>query len=156
SLHGEVVRVTVWPDGDYDAAARPDATWVGKWISTVGLMQPPVRRHGRTKPELVVYVTEATQSHIISDDEATFRFGGATVQRAASRPHNRAILDAMHAARHAPTAAQTPAAVRMVGSVGASTTPVANAPQRTRTRKFVAAGPCYIATAIYGDDALET
>ncbi len=38
---GSVFKVSIWSDGLAALSKKPDASWVGKWISVVGLMEPP-------------------------------------------------------------------------------------------------------------------
>jgi hypothetical protein len=91
---GRIVKVSIWPAGLVKLRQKPDPSWVGKWVSVTGLMDPPYSnpRYGYT--HLSVTVEEAQQLHIIGEDEAKYRLGvaGGVRTRAVSAQDNRKVL----------------------------------------------------------------
>ena len=41
---GSIVKIAIWSDGLQALADPPDRSWVGTWISVVGLLEPPYSR----------------------------------------------------------------------------------------------------------------
>mgnify|MGYP007025911910 FL=1 len=39
--HGKIFKISIWSEGLASISKKPDASWIGKWISVVGLMEPP-------------------------------------------------------------------------------------------------------------------
>ncbi|WP_431858725.1 hypothetical protein [Azospirillum sp.] len=70
---GRVAKVNIWSDGLKKLAQAPDASWVGKWISVTGLVDPPFenKKHGYT--HLSITLTEANQLRVIDEGEAKRR-----------------------------------------------------------------------------------
>jgi len=75
---GQAVKLAIWVDGlDVIKPHVPDETWVGRWVSVVGLVDPPfsnkVRSHSYT--HLSITITAAGQIQTIAEQEAKFRLG---------------------------------------------------------------------------------
>jgi len=92
---GEIVKISVWSEGLAVVTQRPDQSWVGKWISVVGLMEPPYRSRKYKYSHLSITVTHANQIHFITESEAIFRLSGTMSRPSGSSPHstNRELLD---------------------------------------------------------------
>jgi hypothetical protein len=95
---GEIVKISIWSEGLASLTRPPDKSWEGKWLSVVGLLEPPFRSPKYGYSHLAVSITEASQLHVISQPEAKFRLSGAGASSAGiPQPgDNRGILDGMH------------------------------------------------------------
>ena len=38
---GQIFKIAIWSEGLAAISKKPDASWVGKWVSVVGLIEPP-------------------------------------------------------------------------------------------------------------------
>lgn len=94
---GNVVKISIWSEGLSAVAQRPDRTWRGRWISVVGLMEPPFYSSRFGYSHLAVSVTQANQMHVIAAPEARFRLAGTSSRSGGpARPaDNQQILDGM-------------------------------------------------------------
>ncbi|MDZ4179156.1 MAG: serine/threonine protein kinase [Coriobacteriia bacterium] len=88
---GSIVKVAIWSDGLAAMTDRPSGSWVGKWVSVVGLVEPPYNSQQYGYSHIAVNVTAAGQLRIINEDQARYRLGSA------SRPNNGRILEQMTA-----------------------------------------------------------
>lgn len=70
---GKIVKITIWSTGLATFKSNPDDSWIGKWISVVGLMEPP---YARSKyPHPTITVSKSNELSIITHEEAQFRLG---------------------------------------------------------------------------------
>jgi serine/threonine protein kinase len=69
------VCLTLWPDALSRLETVPDETWVGQWISAVGLIEPVTSDRGGVPHQKDVSITieEQGQSQRISEAEASYR-----------------------------------------------------------------------------------
>ena len=74
---GEIVKISIWSDGLGELKQRPDESWVGKWISVTGLLEPPFRSAKHHYSHLAVSITQANQLHFISKAEGRYRLAAA-------------------------------------------------------------------------------
>ncbi len=76
---GEGVKISIWSEGLDSLTQLPDRSWIGKWLSVVGLMEPPYRNPKLGYSHLSISVTQASQMHVITEPEAQLRLrSGAT------------------------------------------------------------------------------
>lgn len=75
---GEIVKISIWSEGLEALSKKPDQSWVGKWISAIGLMEPPYRNNRFKYSHLSISITQANQIHIISEEESKFRLSNLT------------------------------------------------------------------------------
>ncbi len=152
---------------------RPDQGWVGKWVSVVGLMEPPYRSRKYKYSHLAISITQANQFHVITESEARFRLSGTSARsgESTSRSSNKEILDGIRgttsarsratAPGRAPTTPNQAVLQAMKGSQPAPA-PRTHGRSPTYTHTTTSGTPartkdnCFIATAVYGRDALET
>jgi hypothetical protein len=80
---GRIVKISIWSEGLALLSHSPDRSWVGKWISVIGLMEPPYCSKKHRYSHLAISITQASQLHVISETEAKFRLAG---QREARSP----------------------------------------------------------------------
>ncbi|QNH12688.1 protein kinase family protein [Xanthomonas sp. SI] len=73
---GESVRLTIWVDGiDAIKPHVPDASWVGRWVSVAGLVNPPYSKSGY--PSLSITITAPGQLQQLPEKDAKFRLAVA-------------------------------------------------------------------------------
>ena len=132
---GESVKISIWSSSLNAITNHPDQSWVGKWISVVGLMEPPYHSNRYGYTHLAISITQDDQIHIISEKEAKFRLAGKQVRPAEieikSTVGNKEILDEMMGIkpRQSPVQVSTGQAKPVVISYPTSA-PAAFPPQR--------------------------
>lgn len=171
---GRIVKISIWSEGLAVITNKPTASWVGKWISVVGLMEPPYENKYYKYSHLAISVTLNSQLHVISEKEAKFRLAGSSTRSNASVSHvsNREILEGLRAGKtpksssgktgqqNAPATSNQAVLQNMKsgksfpssngrskgGYAGSKKPPTAS----------LSNSKCFIATAVYGLDAPET
>lgn len=79
---GQIVKLTIWSEGLDVLSQKPDETWVGKWLSVIGLMEPPYANKRYNYSHLSISISHSNQMHFISQDEAKFRLAGTSTRSA--------------------------------------------------------------------------
>ncbi|MDP2243603.1 protein kinase family protein [Pseudomonas sp.] len=74
---GRIFKISIWSEGLDALRPQPDTTWVGKWISVVGLMEPPFVSNKYKYSHLSITVTTAGQLNIITEENARWRLSGS-------------------------------------------------------------------------------
>jgi serine/threonine protein kinase len=74
---GSIFKVSIWSDGLSHVKSKPDASWVGKWVSVVGLMEPPFVNKKYRYSHLSITVGAAGTMALINEQEAQWRLAGA-------------------------------------------------------------------------------
>lgn len=114
---GSIFKVSIWSDGLAHLKAKPDESWVGKWVSVVGLMEPPFVNHRFGYSHLSITVGPAGTMTAITEQEAQWRMAGAgkaagAFSAAASSSSNQQTLDKIRgvsSAAPAPSTSRSPA-----------------------------------------------
>lgn len=75
---GRIFKVSIWSEGLAAIKTPPDATWIGKWLSVVGLMEPPYSNPKFKYTHLSIGVTASGQMSLISETDAKWRLAGPT------------------------------------------------------------------------------
>lgn len=83
---GNIFKVSIWSDGLALVKSKPDASWIGKWVSVVGLMEPPYVSKKYQYSHLAITVGAAGQMTIIAQQEAEWRLAGAGKSAGAFKP----------------------------------------------------------------------
>ena len=90
------VRVSIWAEDQAQLRDAPDKSWVGRWVSIVGLVEPPhtERSFWREQTHLGISTENPHAIEPISEDEARFRLrrGETSSAVAAADPPSRASL----------------------------------------------------------------
>jgi hypothetical protein len=98
----ESVKITIWSEGLGNMNTRPNDSWVGKWISVTGLIDPPYdgQHYGRAYRNVGIAVISDNQIIQITERDAKFRLGhGGAIQpqgtkgATATKPRNADILE---------------------------------------------------------------
>lgn len=173
---GHIVKVSIWSEGLAAISSPPSESWVGKWISVVGLMEPPYISRRYKYSHLSISITQGNQFHIILDKEAKFRLAGSSTRSntPTSLGSNKDILDQIKGSkRPAESGSRTSSAssggvsagksssnqdvLRMMKGSQPSSTPTTSSRQTSYgTKPSKSSSNCFIATAVYGPDAFET
>jgi hypothetical protein len=171
---GNIAKISIWSEGLEVLGQKPDARWVGKWISVTGLMEPPYVSKKHRYSHLSISVTQGNQIHQISAQEAKFRLAGSSTRSVPSTasPDNRNILDNIRGISK-PTSTQTPRPARTVtplssnaailqnmkGSQQASVTQTSSGARYTLAPTIspkASSNWCFVASQVYGPEAWET
>lgn len=120
---GSIFKVSIWPDGLAHVKAKPDVTWVGKWVSVVGLMEPPYVSKQYRYSHVAITVGTAGQMSIITQQEAKWRLAGAGKAAGAFTAvtsHNQQMLDRIKSSSGASASPASPRATSSVASSNAA------------------------------------
>jgi serine/threonine protein kinase len=173
---GHIVKVSIWSEGLAAIPNPPTESWVGKWISVVGLMEPPYVNRRLKYSHLSISIAQGNQFHVISDKEAKFRLAGSSTRSNAStsRGSNKDILDEIKDNKKPGVSGPltSPAPSGGLSAVKSSSnqdvlrkmkgTQPSYSPTTTSHQNSVgiphskSSSNCFIATAVYGPDAFET
>ncbi len=179
---GNIVKISIWSEGLAALTAKPTASWKGKWVSVVGLMEPPYVSRQYKYSHLSISITQGSQLHLITETEARFRLAGSSTRSSSTgaRTSNREILEALRpgsdasrtaSPRTSTTSSRTPTATPVTSNqavlqrIRNSQPPPAPSASSQQTSSYKGAPRsqpassstnCFIATAVYGLDAPET
>lgn len=95
SWKGSIVKLSIWSDGLKKLTRKPDQSWVGQWISVVGLLEPPFTNPKYNYSHISITIEEANQYRFIDAAEAQRRLasiGKTTGSASAASGGNQAIL----------------------------------------------------------------
>ncbi|MET3702152.1 serine/threonine protein kinase [Citrobacter sp. UYEF32] len=74
--HDNIFKISIWNEGLRVLPVKPDSSWVGKWISVIGLMEPPYPTGKNKYLHLSITVTTIGQMTILSEADARWRLAG--------------------------------------------------------------------------------
>ena len=75
---GRIFKVSIWSEGLAAIKTQPDATWIGEWLSVVGLMEPPYSNPKFKYSHLSISITASGQMTFLAESEAKWRLAGPT------------------------------------------------------------------------------
>src|SRR5690606_33197382 len=83
----DMTCLRVWPGAHSNRDATPDETWVGKWVSAVGLVEPvaPGPEAAQHQKHISISITEPFQLQRLTEAEALYRLRSQT-ERATATP----------------------------------------------------------------------
>jgi hypothetical protein len=90
---GQIFKISIWSEGLAAITKKPDDSWVGKWISVVGLMEPPYVSRRYKYSHLSINVTANGQMTVIAEAEAKFRLAPSSAQASIATSSNKGALD---------------------------------------------------------------
>ena len=70
---GQIFKIAIWSEALSAISKKPDVSWVGKWVSVVGLIEPPYKSRRYKYSHLSINVTANGQMTVISETEANWR-----------------------------------------------------------------------------------
>jgi serine/threonine protein kinase len=161
---GQIAKVNIWSEGLAAMKNQPSSSWVGSWISVIGLVDPVFSKRTRhwNYEHVSITITQQGQLKQISQSEAQFRL--STTRGSGSQ--NRQILSGMQGGRTGGIGSATSqtgnsAVLQKMRSTtasrssGASARRAGSGPYTQRStqsyQKTTSNSPCFIATATYGD-----
>lgn len=173
---GDIVKVSIWSEGLATLSSPPTESWVGKWITVVGLMEPPYVSRRYKYSHLSISIIQGNQFHVISEKEAKFRLAGTSTRSNLfnSRSVNKDILDGIKG-KNTSNVQQS----RVSNSAGRSLSSISQSSNQALLQEMKMAqtshstttqyphkihknqagrgsSNCFIATAVYGSDAVQT
>lgn len=85
-------KITIWSEGLSNMSTRPNESWVGRWISVTGLVDPLYQGQHYGRPYQNVGITATSDSQIvqISEQQAKFRLGRASAPMRSSQSRHTA------------------------------------------------------------------
>jgi hypothetical protein len=86
---GQIFKISIWSEGLATLPASPDKSWVNKWISVTGLMEPPYRKPQYQYSHLSISVNSAGQMTVLSESDAQWRLGGPQETAATKEMRNK-------------------------------------------------------------------
>jgi serine/threonine protein kinase len=89
---GNIVKLTIWSETLAKMTSHPTASWVGKWVTVVGLVETYTDRKKYGYTHLSIDITSQNQLKILSSEEVRFRLRARSGGAAQS---NRAVMDRM-------------------------------------------------------------
>lgn len=78
---GNIFKISIWSEGISALPSKPDASWIGKWISVVGLMEPPYVSGKYKYSHISITVTTIGQMTALSETDARWRLAGPNDSR---------------------------------------------------------------------------
>lgn len=73
---GSIFKVSIWSEGLAVFKIQPDTSWIGKWVSVIGLMEPPFVNHKFKYSHLSISVTTHSQITVVTEFDAKWRLAG--------------------------------------------------------------------------------
>ena len=170
-----ITKISIWSEGLSALTTKPTTSWVGKWISVVGLMEPPYINKKYKYSHLSISITQGGQLHILTEEEAKFRLAGSSTRSSGKnqRMSNKEILweikevsttnttissrsTSSQTSHKVPTTSNQ-AILNKIQNSQTAPQPSTNSYQsNSRPQPSTSNSNCFIATAIYGADAIET
>ena len=95
---GSIVKVTIWSQGLSKFQEKPSRTWVGRWISVTGLIDPPFENPRLRYTHLSITVQEVGQIVQLSEPEARFRL--ASLGKSKSSSNRDVVKDIVSGSKH--------------------------------------------------------
>lgn len=96
SWRGDVFKVAIWSEGLTALGMKPDASWKGKWVSVIGLMEPPYKNKKYNTSHLSISITAKGQMTVINESEAKWRLTAPRITTIAAPSSNREALEKIH------------------------------------------------------------
>jgi hypothetical protein len=78
---GNIVKLTIWSEGLAQLRELPDDSWIGRWVSVVGLVDAPYsgKHYSFHYTHVGITIETPQQINVITEREAKFRIGQGTV-----------------------------------------------------------------------------
>jgi hypothetical protein len=73
SWRGNIVKISIWPEGLAKLKEQPSKAWIGRWVSVTGLMDVPYENKKQGYKHLSITVQEDGQIQQLDEAEAGFR-----------------------------------------------------------------------------------
>lgn len=166
---GRIFKISIWSEGLAILHKKPDQSWVGKWVSVVGLMEPPYTSKKYKYTHLSITITANGQISFLTQTEAEWRLSGQSKTSKPKSPNNSETLVRIKSDSTSSTSrsvatqptSNNPRSVsgnqQIINKIKSTQSMPPQYTQTTTPRKHATSSKnCFIATAIYGSDAYET
>lgn len=150
---GRIFKISIWSEGLAALRSKPDSSWAGKWVSVIGLMEPPYVSKKYKYSHLSITVATVGQMTVLSEADASWRLsapkGGRQVS--VSVGSNQETLDRIKgkqtsAASHAPSAPSSTTNQALLNKIRASSQPSApTRPAQAQPQPTIRRTPGYTA-----------
>ena len=92
---GRIFKISIWSEGLVALKQKPDSSWAGKWISVIGLMEPPYVSNKHKYSHLSITVSTVGQMTLLTESDARWRLSGPKTSRqvSVSAETNKEALD---------------------------------------------------------------
>jgi hypothetical protein len=91
---GSIVKINVWSAGLKKLKQPPDASWIGKWVSVSGMLEPIYFSQKYGYHHIGISVQGASELRVIAEAEAKYRLGISTpVSGVSTACRNAKVLD---------------------------------------------------------------
>jgi hypothetical protein len=157
----DIVKINIWSEGLARFKGVPSGELVGKWVSVIGLMEPPYVSKKYRYSHLSITILQPNQLRVISDSEARFRLASSNGGAASTdRQGNRDVLERMTGRRtvkagqvRTPTPLTSNQAIleRMVKASPSSSGGTRSSSSQPQVPSGRSSSPCFVATAVYED-----
>jgi hypothetical protein len=163
----DIVSINIWSEGLAKFKEMPSSELVGKWVSVIGLMEPPYVSKKHRYSHISITLSQPNQMRVISVDDARFRLlaihgrigqiGGQGNRAVLDRMIGRGTGSAGRARTPTPLTGNQAILQQMVKtspvSAGSRSTSSARpqVPTSSGRRAGGSSSPCFVATAAYGD-----
>ncbi len=72
-------KLTIWSEGLDSFAVKPSDSWIGRWVSVVGLVDEPYYSDRYDTTQVSITILDSSQLRFISEEEAQYRLGRSSV-----------------------------------------------------------------------------
>ena len=92
-----IIKIAIWSEGLELMRQKPTKSWEGKWVSVVGLVDPPYYSKKYKYTHLSITINQGNQISLLGEAEARFRLGalGQAGSRSTSQAANRNLIDGL-------------------------------------------------------------
>jgi hypothetical protein len=92
----DIVKINIWSEGLANFKNAPSGELVGKWVSVIGLMEPPFVNKRFRYSHLSITILQPNQMRVISAEDARFRLSASRGGNGSNGGQsNRVVLDRM-------------------------------------------------------------
>lgn len=99
-----IIKITIWSEGLELMRQKPDPSWVGKWVSVVGLIDPPYHSKKYKYTHISITINQGNQISILGEAEAQFRLAsiGHSQYESGTQATNRNLIDRLKTSSRKP------------------------------------------------------
>lgn len=80
-----IIKLSIWSEGLDSITDEPNNSWIGRWVSVSGLMDPPYVSTKFKYSHLSIGITKNNQIQFISETQAKFRLSGSVTRTTLSQ-----------------------------------------------------------------------
>lgn len=105
----DCVKLTIWSEALDNFTTSPSTSLIGKWVSVIGLIDPPYEgaHYGKLYRNIGITIDRESQIERISESEAKYRLTTPKVTRSTTSgtSNNRGLLNGLSGRKNSPSAA---------------------------------------------------